>query len=255
MSRARCAEPVSCARAAVRGLSVTIDGRALTAATGGTQTYIIGLIQALARAGEVKVRVLVPHDLSERASNALESVPGVELLAYEQATRDPPRTDVVHRPQQVFTPADLALLEARRRAHRHRSAGPDRLPQPRLPSPTYTPGACTGAPPAWRWPRPTRPSSSPSTLAATRSPRISCRRHGRTSSGWAADASAPTDLPQSPPEGLEASTPFLLCLGADYAHKNRPFAIELLRALRELGWAGAAGAGRRTRPAWLVSGG
>ncbi len=41
----------------------------------------------------------------------------------------------------------------------------------------------------------------------------------------------------SRPAGLP-DDPFLLCLGADYAHKNRPFAIKLVGALRELGWGG-----------------
>lgn len=41
----------------------------------------------------------------------------------------------------------------------------------------------------------------------------------------------------SRPAGIPED-PFLLCLGADYAHKNRPFAIKLLGALRELGWKG-----------------
>jgi hypothetical protein len=42
------------------------------------------------------------------------------------------------------------------------------------------------------------------------------------------------DRPHGVPDGS-----FLLCLGADYAHKNRPFAIELLAALHELGWQGS----------------
>ena len=228
---------MSCARAAVRGLSVTIDGRALTATTGGTQTYIIGLIQALARAGEAKVRVLVPHDLSERASNALESVAGVELLAYEQATRNPPRTDVVHRPQQVFTPADLALL--RLVGERIVIGQQDLIAYH---NPAYHPDI-----EAWRMYRRTTRLA-----VGVADQTIFFSEHARRDAlaedllpqarahvvGVGSDASAPTDLPQSPPEGLEASAPFLLCLGADYAHKNRPFAIELVRALRELGWAG-----------------
>jgi len=230
-------QAVSCARAAVRGLSVTIDARALTASTGGTQTYIIGLIQALALAGEAKVRVLVPHDLSERASNALESVPGVELLPYEQATRNPPRTDVVHRPQQVFTPADLALL---------RLVG-ERIVIGQQDLIAYHNRAYHPDIDAWRmYRRTTRLALG----AADQT--IFFSEHARRDAlaedllpqarahvvGVGTEASVPTDLPQSPPEGLEASTPFLLCLGADYAHKNRPFAIELLRALRELGWPG-----------------
>jgi Glycosyl transferases group 1 len=56
--------------------------------------------------------------------------------------------------------------------------------------------------------------------------------------GVGAEALEPDDLKGSPPPGLVGDEPFLLCLGADYEHKNRVFAIELLRSLRELGWGG-----------------
>ncbi len=46
------------------------------------------------------------------------------------------------------------------------------------------------------------------------------------------------DGPQSRPRRLEGDRPFLLCLGADYAHKNRPFALELQAALQRRGWSG-----------------
>ncbi len=228
---------VSCARAAIRGLSVTIDGRALTATTGGTQTYIIGLVRALARSGDAKVRVLVPHDLSERASSALESGPDVELLTYADATRNPPLTDVVHRPQQVFTPADLALL--RLVGERIVIGQQDLIAYHNT---SYHPDID-----AWRMYRRT------TRLAlGVADQTIFFSDHSRRDAlaedllpearahlvGVGIDAAAPVDLPSSPPEGFETAMPFLLCLGADYAHKNRPFAIELVRALRALGWQG-----------------
>ena len=37
---------------------------------------------------------------------------------------------------------------------------------------------------------------------------------------------------QLQPGRFDGDRPFLLCLGADYAHKNRPFALELQAALR-----------------------
>ena len=36
---------------------------------------------------------------------------GVRVITYEQAVAGVPRTDLVHRPQQVFTPHDLRLLQ------------------------------------------------------------------------------------------------------------------------------------------------
>ena len=56
--------------------------------------------------------------------------------------------------------------------------------------------------------------------------------------GIGADALEPSGPMGDPPDGLGLDEPFLLCVGADYAHKNRPFAIELLSALWELGWEG-----------------
>src|SRR6185312_12395889 len=60
-----------------RQLSVTVDGRALTAKVGGTQTYIIDLITALASHANVKVRVLAPPDLSEGAAAALAQLSNI----------------------------------------------------------------------------------------------------------------------------------------------------------------------------------
>ncbi|MGA7703774.1 MAG: hypothetical protein WB998_02645, partial [Solirubrobacteraceae bacterium] len=98
------------ARLTLRGLSVTIDGRSLTAKVGGTQTYAIELILALAREPGIEVRVLVAPDISARAREAFAGTPGIELLTYEQALAGAPLSDVVHRPQQVFTPDDMVLL-------------------------------------------------------------------------------------------------------------------------------------------------
>ncbi len=225
------------ARTALGRLAVTIDGRALNASAGGTQTYIIELILALARGGEVAVRVLVPPDLSERARDALTSVPDVELLTYEQALADPPLSDVVHRPQQVFTPDDLTLLRlvgkrvvigqqdlvafhnhsyhrdgdawrAYRRTTRLALAGADQV--------VFFSGHAR------------RDALAEDLLPAGRTHIV----------GIGMEAIEAPGLSGLPPGGLTAEEPFLLCLGADYAHKNRPFAIRLLGALRELGWSG-----------------
>ncbi len=228
---------VNWAQIALRGLSVTIDGRALTPTAGGTQTYIIELIMALAHEREVAVRVLVPPDLSERAAKALESVPEVGLLTYEQAIDQPPLTNVVHRPQQVFTPEDLALLwlvgervvigQQDLIAYHNQSYHPD-VDIWRMYRRT-TRLALAGADQTIFFSEHARSDA----LSEDFLPR------GRTHVvGIGAEAPKSHNLPGSRPEGLEANDTFLLCLGADYAHKNRPFAIELLGALRKLGWDG-----------------
>ncbi|HSZ14043.1 MAG TPA: glycosyltransferase [Solirubrobacteraceae bacterium] len=228
---------MSRARATLRGLSVTIDGRALTAATGGTQTYIIELILALARDPGVTVRVLVPPDLSERAREALASVSDVERLTYEQAIDRPPMTDVVHRPQQVFTTDDLALLRlvgervvvgqqdliAYHNHSYHRDLDTWRAYR------RTTRLALAGADQVIFFSEHARHDA----LAEDLMPGV--RAHVVGVGAEALEVSAPAS---DPPGGLGADDEFLLCLGADYAHKNRPFAIELLGALRELGWGG-----------------
>jgi glycosyltransferase involved in cell wall biosynthesis len=228
---------MSRARATLQGLSVTVDGRALTAATGGTQTYIIELILALARDPGVAVRVLVPPDLSERAREALTSVPDVERLTYEEAIDRPLMTDVVHRPQQVFTPDDLALLRlvgervvvgqqdliAYHNHSYHRDLDTWRAYR------RTTRLALAGADQVIFFSEHARHDA----LAEDLLPDV--RAHVVGVGSEALEVSAPTNRPSA---GLSEDDQFLLCLGADYAHKNRPFAIELLGALRELGWGG-----------------
>ncbi|HTA96342.1 MAG TPA: glycosyltransferase [Solirubrobacteraceae bacterium] len=228
---------LGCARMALRGLSVTIDGRSLTASVGGTQTYVIELILALAREPGLTVRVLTAPDISERARDALATASGIELLTYEEATRGVSLTDVVHRPQQVFTPDDLALL---RLVGRRIVIGQQDLIA--YHNRTYHPNVD-----AWRaYRRTTRLALAGADQV------IFFSEHARRDAlaedllaerrahvvGIGADAREPGGPAGDPPNGLNAGEPFLLCLGADYAHKNRPFAIELLGALRELGWEG-----------------
>lgn len=224
-------------RTALCGLSVTIDARSLTASVGGTQTYVIGLILALAREPELTVRALTAPDISERARDALASASGVELLTYEQAIDNASTTDVVHRPQQVFTPDDLALL---RLLGRRIVVGQQDLIA--YHNDTYHPTVD-----AWRaYRRTTR-------LALAGADQVVFfSEHARRDAlaedllsesrahvvGIGADALEPPVAVGDCPSGVSADEPFLLCLGADYAHKNRPFAIELLGALRELGWGG-----------------
>jgi glycosyltransferase involved in cell wall biosynthesis len=225
------------ARMALRGLSVTIDGRSLTAKVGGTQTYVIELILSLAHEPGLRVRVLTAPDVSERARDALRSAPWVELLSYDEATRGVELTDVVHRPQQVFTPEDLALL---RLVGRQIVVGQQDLIA--YHNPTYHPSI-----EAWRaYRRTTRLALAGADQVVFFSEHARrdalaedlLSEHRSHVVGIGADALEPEGPIGDAPPGLGADEPFLLCLGADYAHKNRPFAIELLGALRELGWKG-----------------
>ncbi len=225
------------ARTALRRLSVTIDGRALTGAIGGTQTYTLELILALARECEIAVRVLVPPDLSSRAATALASAPEIELLTYQEAIAGPVVTDVVHRPQQLFTPDDLALL---------RLVG-ERVVVGHQDLIAYHNYSYHRDIEAWRaYRRTTRLSLAGADQVAFFSEHAlrdalgedlipAARMHVIGVGAEPLELHVPAT---HAPAGLEGSDRFLLCLGADYAHKNRPFAIELLAALRQLGWPG-----------------
>lgn len=223
------------ARRPFESVSVTIDGRALVSAYGGTQTYLLGLITALARARRTAIRVLTPPDLSERAQHSLEELDGVELVAYEQMVAGAPATAVVHRPQQVFTADDLSLL---------RLAG-GRLVVGQQDLIAYHNWSYHQDLDRWKaYRRVTR------LALAVADQVVFFSEHARRDA-LAEDLvreerahvigigpSAEPESEERPPDGVDANEPFLLCLGADYAHKNRPFAIELQRALRGLGWLG-----------------
>jgi glycosyltransferase involved in cell wall biosynthesis len=218
-------------------VSVTIDGRSLTSASGGTQTYVTGLILALAREPRLLLRVLIPPDLSERARETLATVPDIELLTYEQALKGSPLTDVVHRPQQIFTPDDLTLL--RLLGKRVLVSQQDLI--------SYHNYSYHSDLDNWRgYRRTTRLALAGADQV------IFFSKHARRDAlaedlvsearahvvGIGSEHAKTSDGPAAGPAKLDPSVPFLLCLGADYAHKNRPFAIELLRALRDLGWRG-----------------
>jgi len=218
------------ARAAIRRPTVTIDARSLGARIGGTQVYAYELIKALARREKLDIRALVGPDAEAKAQ--LEALDGVSVITYEQALENPGRTDLVHRPQQVFTLDDLALL---------RPLG-DRLVISHLDliayhNPTYFP-----TPDEWRrHVRATRIAFEVadhllffSTYAlgdAEREDLVDVERASVVHPG--VDAVEQADAPTCRPAGLgDREEPMLLCIGADYSHKNRPFALELAAELR-----------------------
>jgi glycosyltransferase involved in cell wall biosynthesis len=221
-----------------RRLSVTIDGRSLTSVVGGTQTYVTGLTLALAAEGSVAVRVLIPPDLPDHTRETFLRAEGIELLTYEQALASPPLTDIVHRPQQVFTPDDLGLL---------RLVG-ERVVVTHQDLIAYHNHSYHADVEAWRGHRRT------TRLAMAVADQViffseHARRDALAEDLVAADRThvvgIGAELPQvageeteKAPDGIGEDALFLLCLGADYAHKNRPFAIRLLAALREMGWPG-----------------
>jgi glycosyltransferase involved in cell wall biosynthesis len=215
-------------------LAVTLDARALDGARTGTQVHILELILALARTGRLALRLLVRSERIDRETRALlEDLPHTELLDAEQLDPATPRSTVFHRPQQSFSPSDVALALA---------LG-ERFVLSQLDLIAYrNPGYFAGAP-SWE---DYRAASRHGLSAAERV--VVFSEHTRQE--LLADALVeparikvvPPGLdhrpggepvrPQALPDrALESS--FLLCLGTDFRHKNRVFALRLLAALRE----------------------
>jgi glycosyltransferase involved in cell wall biosynthesis len=227
--RSPLARAVSLSRAALGGLTVTVDGRSLGQGVGGTQRYTLDLAVSLARFTDAAVRVVVPPDLAPDAAGVLAETPAVEVITYEQAAAGVNPTDVVHRPQQIFSSADLRLLRVlgRRLVVTHQ----DLIGYH---NPTYHETAAV-----WeQYRRVTR-------LALAAADRVvffsgHSRRDAEAEDLVTADRCDVVGIALAPQPPVEPVAParvprgqeFILCLGADYRHKNRRFAILLARALR-----------------------
>lgn len=220
------------------GLRVTIDGRALGPIITGTQVHILELIAALDRTQQVRVRVLLPDDVGPDALNALQQLPRVRRLTLadaEHADRD----DVVHRPWQVGSLHDVELLE--QLGERIVVTQQDLIS---FRNPGYHPTA-----EAWLAYR-----ALAAEVTALSAMTLFFSEHARADA-LAEDLVEPersrmihigTDhrvavpkVRSRPPARLLDDRPFLVCLGTDFRHKNRCFALRLLESLQQRhGWEG-----------------
>ena len=103
------ARALGSARRALGELTVTIDGRILGPILTGTQLHVLELIGAVHRTGSAALRVIVPPDLGDYARAALADA-GVALIDQSDVREGMRRTAVVHRPLQVSDGADLVLM-------------------------------------------------------------------------------------------------------------------------------------------------
>ncbi|HWG08551.1 MAG TPA: glycosyltransferase [Solirubrobacteraceae bacterium] len=222
-------------------LPVTLDARALDGAITGTHVHIFELILALARTEELELRLLIRAELVDPAARDLLAALGhTELLDAEELDPRTARTAVFHRPQQTFSPSDVALGLA---------LG-ERFVLSQLDLIAYrNPGYFRDAA---RW-RDYRAASRHGLSAAERV--VVFSEHTRRE--LLADALVEQARLSVVPPGLDhraageprrpaalsdhvLDTGFLLCLGTDFRHKNRVFALRLLAELRARhGWRGA----------------
>ena len=108
------ARSLGAARRALKGLSIVFDARILAGAMTGTQLHVLELIAAVARTGEARITAIVPGTLSAPSRALLETLPDVQLTSHERGKlrRHVAKGDVVHRPFQLSRPDDLTLLAA-----------------------------------------------------------------------------------------------------------------------------------------------
>ncbi len=228
------------AREPAARLAVTLDARALDGTITGTHVHVVELILALARTDALALRLLVRAERIDRETrDLLEGLRHTELLAVEELDPATPRTAIFHRPQQTFSPSDVALALA---------LG-ERFVVSQLDLIAYrNPGYFDDAA-SWH---DFRAASRHGLSAAERV--VVFSEHTRDellADALVEDARlsvVPPGLdhravadPTRPPALDEGATAngFLLCLGTDFRHKNRVFALRLLSALRERhGWAG-----------------
>ena len=228
------------ARRAAAGLSVTVDGRVLTGAATGTHVHALELIAALHRTGALRLRVVVPPDPGAAELAALEALEGVELLAATDVGPATRPTTIAHRPYQVSDVHDLLQL---------RATG-ERVVLTHLDLLNYHNPAYHRRAEDWQAHRRlTREALGAADAVVTLSQHTASdlRREDLVAPERLHVVPAGTDHVVRPaggaaerPAGLDPldGRPFLFCLGTDLRHKNRPFALDLLAALRQRGWDG-----------------
>jgi glycosyltransferase involved in cell wall biosynthesis len=223
------------ARRALRGLSATIDARILAGPTTGTQVHVLELIAGLARAEQINLTAIIPDHPSEHALARLQSLPRVKLLTYADAAKGD-HADVVHRPFQLTNAGDLTFLE---------SLG-ERLILTQQDLIAFHNPAYFLTRQAWQEYRElarTALSTADRVLFFSGHARGDALSEDLIDEAHASvvylgvDHQEMPDDPGPPPAGAESveAGPFLLCIGTDFLHKNRVFALRLLMALREQG--------------------
>ncbi|HEX6389091.1 MAG TPA: glycosyltransferase [Solirubrobacteraceae bacterium] len=233
------ARAITHASRVLRGLRVTIDGRILGPVLTGTQVHALELIAALARTGEVRVRVLLPDDPGSYVAPVLAELPNVERVVGGDLA-ELPRDDIVHRPWQVTGVKDIEQL----------ARLGDRLVLTQHDLIAYRNPSYFASAAAWLSYRRLAIEAmavSAMTLFVSEHARndaigedlVVPERARVVHNGTDHRVSLPEAQEHPPPSVPRDDRPFLLCLGTDFRHKNRLFALRLVEALRERhGWEG-----------------
>lgn len=224
-------------RRALTQLSVTIDGTCLNRDVAGTQVQTMEVIRGIVRAG-ARPRVVVPPQLGQHWREELEALPDVEIVSVDDAVAAPP-TDVVHRPFQVAASTQLEFLH--RLGERVIVTHQDLIAY-------HNPGYFNDY---GEW-HEYREATARTMAVADAVVFISEHAAGEAMAEEMVEDRQVRVVPNgtdhepigvsaepAPPAGFDPDgRPFLLCLGVDFKHKNRLFALELYDELRRGGWDG-----------------
>jgi glycosyltransferase involved in cell wall biosynthesis len=228
------------ARRAVNGLSLTVDARCLVAPATGTHVIVLESIRALARLDALQLRAVVPHDLADFAAAGLAEL-GIELIDASGNLSELRGGDVIYRPFQVSSSADLELLGklGERLVITH-------LDLIAYDNPSYFPSFLH-----WQHYR------MLTRIALARADRVTFLSHDAAGEALAEQLVEPRQAvvvhpgvthsfsaggarERPPATDRLGDRPFLVSIGTDLHHKNRIFALELLAAMRrDHGWPGA----------------
>jgi GT2 family glycosyltransferase len=238
------ARSLSAARRALKGLSVTIDARELSGPITGTQVQVLEIISALARTSAVRITAIVSPDLSGQIARVLESHPEVRLRTRGEVERASvgDKADLVHRPYQINNEEDLSLLG--RLGERLMVTNQDLIGYH---NPSYfasyekwdgyrhlTRSALAVADRVVFVSAHARDDALAEELLEPDRASVVHNGVDHLLGSRRSEAVAPRAADRIP-----ADVPAILCLGTDFRHKNRIFALRLLRELRERhGWDG-----------------
>jgi glycosyltransferase involved in cell wall biosynthesis len=220
-------------------LTVTIDARALDGTRMGTQVHVLELVRALANTERLHLRVLVRGEEIDRETLALLHVlPNAEILDAREIAPDTPKSAVFHRPVQAFSHEDVALA-----CDLGERIVLSQLDLIAYDNPSYFPDALAYA----DYRRASRHGMSAAERVVVFSEHtraqmlaenlVEDERIRVVPPGLDHDSTAEPRRPAGLEQSVEGG--FLLCLGADYTHKNRVFALRLLAELQARhGWRG-----------------
>lgn len=238
------ARAIDRADVALRGdgvaVSVTIDARCLDRVVTGTQVHVLELIRALHATGRVSLRVVIPDAVDGSVREALAALPKLEVVTATGVGAAPERTDIVHRPFQA-TESLRDLEFSRALGRRFVMTQQDFIG---FDNPMY-----------FETPEDFERYRELSELAMAVADRVICStryvggdavRRGLVEAErlTIANLGAGHLLAElkGPAGRLDRRVrqPYLVLAGTDYLHKNRRFAIDVVRELRRAhGWGGS----------------